>query len=393
MYMREKFNLEERINIRDNLQYLIKQIETSFKPTKFEWGNFGIELSQETFYSAYYADKKGRNPTYKTVNIIARALSSYIQDDRVLEVDDFTICNDKFIQLYSSKIIRNQINSSIKFDLFENRLFRCYYLVPGSNKQAMIGYFKIFNLNDGSISAFLLRGISYFDDRGNISNKNSDIRSDALKRMIRGFVSPKNIKNEFAYYKENNRNKEDERIQLYSADKENIHISKSCIRIDFEVVDDSLDYKSTMFWNIEPITKTIGIETLIGGLALIVDTNDGDRQMCTYKMGLDAVGTDIDKINGEPFFIDKPLYCESPTILNELSISSDKRVYVLDRVEDTLWYHYVQDDSKREVTSKMYTEEEFHEVVASFNQMKRDYDKQLFELKSLVNKLLRLPIP
>ena len=118
----------------------------------------------------------------------------------------------------------------------------------------------------------------------------------------------------------------------------------------------------------------------------MVDTNDGDRQMCAYKMGLDAVGLRKDPLNGDPYFSNKPLCCESPSILNELSISSEKRVYLLDRVEDTLWYHFIQDDSRREETSKMYTEKDYHEVIESFEKMRREYQKQLYELKQFVGK-------
>lgn len=384
--MKKNLNDLDKDNIRNNLQGFIKQIEGSFKPSKYQVGDFGIDLSLETFYSAYYAGSKGRNPTYKTLNIIARALSTYIKDGHMIQADDFLLSNEEFVQKYYAQIISNQNNESIRMSLFENRLFRCYYLLPVANHQTMLGYFKIFTLNDGSMSAYLLRGIDYFDDSQNSTGKRVGDRAEELKKMIRGFVSPSKIKNEFMYYKENNRKKEDERILLYSADQKNIHISNSCIRIDFKTVNDSLDYRSTMFWNIEPITKTKNIKTIIGGLALMVDTNDGDRQMCAYKMGLDAVGLRKDPLNGDPYFSNKPLCCESPSILNELSISSEKRVYLLDRVEDTLWYHFIQDDSRREETSKMYTEKDYHEVIESFEKMRREYQKQLYELKQFVGK-------
>lgn len=384
--MGKSFNEDEETNIRLNLRYFIDQMGITFHPTKFEYGDFGINLSKETFYSAYYAGNQGCSPSHRTIRIIAEALSAYIKDDYDLEKDDFILSKDKFVQKYSDKIVRDRKGSEVHFELFENKLFRCYYLLPVENHQTMLGYFKIFTLNDGSISAFLLRGINYFDDsQNNLSNKLND-RDNAIKRMIHGFISPQKIKDEFIYYKNNHKKKEDERIHLYSADSKDIHISKSCIKIDFEIVDDLLNYKSTMFWNIEPITKTKNIKTIIGGLALMVDTNDGDRQMCAYKMGLDAVGLRKDPLNGDPYFSNKPLCCESPSILNELSISSEKRVYLLDRVEDTLWYHFIQDDSRRKETSKMYTEKDYHEVIESFEKMRREYQKQLYELKQFVDK-------
>lgn len=136
-----------------------------------------------------------------------------------------------------------------------------------------------------------------------------------------------------------------------------------------------------MFWNIEPITKTKGIGTVIGGLALVVDTNDGDRQMCAYKMGLDAVGVKDNRCTCSP------IYCEMSSIFNELSLSADKTVYVLDRVEDTLWYHYIQDATNREIPSKKYSQEDFEIMVENFDKMKRDYSEHIFELKNLIEGL------
>ena len=390
--MKKNYTIEERSNIQSNLQYLTKKITPGFKPTKFDYGDFGIELSQETFFSAYYAGKK--KPTYKTISIIAEALSSYIKDDRIINVDDFILPADIFKKLYPIEIINNNINpANQKLHLFKNRLFRCYYLVPGSNNHAMLGYFKLFISNDGSKSAYLLRGLNYFNDSQPPQNIDENPRISDLHKMILGFASPHEIEKEFFNYKSTYNNKEDERIHLYFANDQNVHISKACIKIDFETVDTTLGYKSTMFWNIEPITKTEGIKTVVGGLSLIVDTNDGDRQMCVYKMGLDAYGIDYNKTNDEFHINNKPLYCNSTSMLNELSISSDKTVYTLDRVEDTFWYHYVQDDSKREITSKMYTEEEFHAMAEHFynltekyNTLIRSYQKQYENLEKLVKK-------
>ena len=66
---------------------------------------------------------------------------------------------------------------------------------------------------------------------------------------------------------------------------------------------------------------------------------------------------------------------------------ADKTVYVLDRVEDTLWYHYIQDATNREIPSKKYSQEDFEIMVENFDKMKRDYSEHIFELKNLIEGL------
>ena len=358
---------------------MIKNIRSNFQITKFKKGDFGIFLGKETFYNAYYAGKARRNPSSITMSIIADALSAYIKKDSIINAADFTLPNEKFIRMYPEEIIGKQEDAAVRYELFENKLFRCYYLLPGANKHAMIGYFKIFRLHDGSMTAYLLRGIGYFDDTGKIDKE--DDRNHSLRNLINSFEAPDTLKRQFTFYKNQYKEKQDERIHLYSANNENIYISKACIKIDFSVFDTPSEYRSTMFWNIEPITKTKGIGTVIGGLALVVDTNDGDRQMCAYKMGLDAVGVKDNRCTCSP------IYCEMSSIFNELSLSADKTVYVLDRVEDTLWYHYIQDATNREIPSKKYSQEDFEIMVENFDKMKRDYSEHIFELKNLIEGL------
>ena len=80
-----------------------------------------------------------------------------------------------------------------------------------------------------------------------------------------------------------------DRTDSKSGEHKDISFTKNCITINFHSIEEDPCF-CTMFWNVHAAVK-LKLSSYIGGSALIVDTNDGNRNknISAFKMGLEAV--------------------------------------------------------------------------------------------------------
>ena len=313
-----------------------------------------------------------------TARKIASAFSLLLihPETRKLFAEDLYLSPEDFRKQFpASNFIQDlKSQSYINMQLFTNKLYCCYYVVPNSPNSAYMGYFKLFE-NDGHYHAYMVRGIQDFDLVPEIPNL---------------FDTPELLPQ---YISDKNGDKKTESMHLYEAwndesisnRHEDITFTNNRIKIDFHSIEDEPCY-STMIWN-TCIPNGMHLETYIGGSSLIVDTNDGRRgkNISSFKMGLEA----IEKIPSSQEKIIKkgPLVHDSMRVIRELTLDSVDGLMSLDNSDDNRWYRFIQNDSYRGKTNTQYEDVNVEKLVESLVLLKADYERQMDDLKNTIREL------
>lgn len=355
-----------------NLEHLLECCNITYTQSTYKPGftipqcNIGLSTLKKARSGAGMSDATARK--------IASAFSLLLvhPETKKLFVDDLYLPpNDFRTQFPASDFIQDQKNQSyVNMQLFTNKLYRCYYVMPNSPNSAYMGYFKLFE-QEGIYHAYMVRGIQDFDLAPEIPNL-----IDSPKELIQLII-------------DKNGDKKTESMHLYEAwndeRREDITFTNNRIKIDFHSLEDEPCY-STMFWN-TCIPNGMHLESYIGGSALIVDTNDGRRgkNISAFKMGLEA----IEKIpeSQEKIIKKGPLVHDSMRVIRELTLDSIDGRMSLDNSDDNRWYRFIQNDSYRGVATTQYEDVNVEKLVESLVRLKDDYERQMDDLKNTIREL------
>lgn len=306
-----------------NLRYLIECVCPGFSLkdyTRDIFPNFDISLS--TLKNALY----GISISNKTEQIIANSFSLLITDSN--ENDEITpetlsLSPEVFKEKYPMNIFRKVKKDTINYELFADKLYRCYYMVSTSPDKAFYAFVKIFTVPKGHF-AYMIRGIQ---------NKN------LLTELSKCFDDINSVEDKFFQLINSFDDKTTESLNLYKAESSDICFTQNNIRIDFRSVEEEPCY-CILLWNIN-IPNKVNIRSYIGGTGLIMDTNDGRRgkEICAYKIGLEAV----EKAGGFELKSAEPLNNSSTLLINHLCVKPENGVINIDNGDDSRWYRFILD--------------------------------------------------
>ena len=367
---------QNKPNYSINLEHLLACCNITYTQSTYKPGftipqcNIGLSTLKKA--------RSGNGMSDATARKIASAFSLLLihPETRKLFAEDLYLSPEDFRKQFpASNFIQDlKSQSYINMQLFTNKLYRCYYVVPNSPNSAYMGYFKLFE-NDGHYHAYMVRGIQDFDLVPEIPNL---------------FDTPELLPQ---YISDKNGDKKTESMHLYEAwndesisnRHEDITFTNNRIKIDFHSIEDEPCY-STMIWN-TCIPNGMHLETYIGGSSLIVDTNDGRRgkNISSFKMGLEA----IEKIPSSQEKIIKkgPLVHNSMRVIRELTLDSVDGLMSLDNSDDNRWYRFIQNDSYRGKTNTQYEDVNVEKLVESLVLLKADYERQMDDLKNTIREL------
>lgn len=369
---------QNKPNYSINLEYLLDccNIEYTQQSYKQKKAIPQCDIGLSTLKKA----RSGNGISNRTAGKIARAFSLLLihpENQRIYAEDLYLPPEDFKKQFPASNFIKDLKSPSyINMQLFTNKLYRCYYMVPNSPNSAYMGYFKLFE-KDGYYHAYMVRGIQDFD-------------LPFVSEIKKLFDTPESLAE---HIRNKDEDKQTESIHLYEAwnddsisnRREDITFTNNRIKIDFRSTEDDPCY-STMIWN-TCIPNGMHLETYIGGSSLIVDTNDGKRgkNIHSFKMGLEAI-EDIPASQKKIIKIG-PLNRNSMRVIRELTLDSVDGLMSLDNSDDNRWYRFIQNDSYRSPKNTQYEDVNVEKLVESLILLKADYERQIDDLKNTIREL------
>lgn len=300
---------------------------------------------------------------------IASGFSTFLKDDR-MSAEDLVMDPAEFVKRFPpGKLVRNvdPAPGNGHPEFFYNKIFRTYYLVQASPHKAYLGYLKIFAKKGKAEEAYWIRGVQDSEKVESIFRSHFDSPG-----LIKGCL--KDHKRDFG------NDKGTESIHLYHADKDAIHYSKDCIRIDF-TSDEKIPCKCSIFWNVSQVNKLEDIHSYIGGSALAVDTNEGVRgkAITAFKVGLEA----LEKTSlGD--LVTTPMNLLRPELLAELRRATDEEcgMTVIDNADDHKFFTCLR---RTDIRNKEfdYSTVDVPRLVSDLMQLRHEMTIQLSHLKSL----------
>lgn len=363
---------QNKPNYSENLEYLLECCNITYTQGTYEPRKTIPQC--DICLSTLKKVRSGTGMSDATAKKIAGAFSLLLvhPETRKLFSEDLYLPPNDFKKRFPpSDFIQDPKNQSYaNMQLFTNKLYRCYYMVPNSPNSAYMGYFKL-SENKGTYHARMIRGIQNFDLVTEIPDLMDNPRE--LSQLIIN----------------KNGDKKTESMHLYEAwndeRREDITFTNNRIKIDFHSTEEEPCY-ATMFWN-TCIPNGMHLENYIGGSALIVDTNDGKRgkNISAFKMGLEA----IEKIppSQEKIIKKGPLVHNSMRVVRELTLDSADGLMSLDNSDDNRWYRFIQNDSYRGSAATRYEDVNVEKLVDSLVRLKTDYERQMDDLKNTIRKL------
>ena len=359
-------------NRSQNFNYLIACVDGSFTQARYIPGRTFPELtiSQSTLKNSLHA----RSFSNKTAAAVASSFSLLLlhPDQQRITEDNLGLPPEEFKRLFpvTSFSQLSDTKSYLNLSLFTNKLYRCYYMVPNSLSSAYMGYFKLFG-TAGRYHAYMVRGIQDFS---------------LAQEILACFETPHLLAETIQKI---NGNKKTESMHLYEAwsneatdsksgEHKDISFTKNCITINFHSIEEDPCF-CTMFWNVHAAVK-LKLSSYIGGSALIVDTNDGNRNknISAFKMGLEAV-EDI-PISQHAITQKGPLVPDSLRLIKELSPEPENGLMVLNNNDDDRWFRFLQIEDYRNSVS--YQNVDVDKLVSSLRALKTSYE---MELDNLIN--------
>lgn len=306
-----------------NLRYLIECVCPGFSLkdyTRDIFPNFDISLS--TLKNALY----GISISNKTAQIIANSFSLLISDINVygeITTEALSLSPEVFKEKYPTNAFRKVKKNIINYDLFIDKLYRCYYMVTPSPDKAFYAFIKIFTAPKGYL-AYMIRGIQ---------NKN------LLDKVAKCFDDFSTVEENFILLINALDDKTTESLNLYKADGSEINFTQNNIRIDFRSIEEEPCH-NILLWN-TCIANKVNLRSYIGGSGLMVETNDGRRgkEIRAYKFGLEAV----EKAGGFENKSVEPLNNTSTLLINQLSVKPQNGVVNIDDGDDSRWYRFILD--------------------------------------------------
>lgn len=354
-----KVSEEARKNSAFNITYLIDEcIMPSFKLSTYKANETfsGLAISPVTLKNA----RSGKAISVKTLRMMASSFSLYLWNsvDRIKE-EDLTLSPETFKKKFPVSAFISDGNSEIlSIELFANKLYRGYYMLPNSSDKVYMCYFELF-YKDGNYSAAMLRGIQDFQDTENFQSK---------------FESVKIVKEYFEKVRDKFKSqKRTSTIHLYTSCEERPIIPTThCIKIDFASYESKPCY-CTMYWNID-IPNRVKPDPYSGGIALMVDTNDGGRgkSISSYKLAIESI-KDTNKI---------PLNNYSPYLIEELKPEIRNNVLILDNAQDSHWHNFMYDVNRK---ASVKEEIDLSKLAHRLLSLENKYSKQLSRLEELLD--------
>ncbi len=364
-------------NRSQNLKYLIACVDGSFIQAHYVPGQTipGLTISLSTLKNAIH----GRSFSNKTAATVSSSFSLLLlhPDQKRITEDALSLPPEEFKHLFPETDFAqvSDKKSYLNLSLFTNKLYRCYYMVPNSPNSSYMAYFKLFE-NAGCYHAYMVRGIQDFSLANNILAcfETPHLLAETIQKL--------------------NGNKKAESMHLYEAwsngvteakpgDRKDISFTKNCITINFHSIEEEPCF-CTMFWNVQTAHK-LKLSSYIGGIALIVDTNDGKRNknISAFKVGLEAV----EDIPSSQLAITKkgPLVPDSSRIIKELSPEPENGLMVLTNNDDDRWFRFLQIEDYRNSIS--YQNVDINKLLFSLRNLKTSYEMELDNLKNYIEYL------
>ncbi len=168
---------------------------------------------------------------------------------------------------------------------------------------------------------------------------------------------------------------------IIMVDNSRIEASRDCIKIDFKTGGDDPN-RLTMYWNIRTASRE-KLSKYIGGVALLVDTNDGVRgkDIHTHLMGIEECESFLeDDKEAKAKKRYQPIDPYSPELLEILKPSIGVSVRADDNL-DASWYQFIKDGHGRGEAKKMYTIGELQDLAQDLMKLKREMGEELKRLK------------
>lgn len=358
----------EHDNTAINCSYLFRELTPRITEAEYKKG-----LTIPGFFLGFSSIKSIRSMNKHLLEshkkAIASGFSSFLKDD-TMSAEDLSMDPIEFKKRFPPvKLVRN-INLTLDNghpEFFYNKVFRTYYLVQASPHEAYLGYLKIFAKKEKAEAAYWIRGVQDYEKVESIFRSNFDSPS-----MIKGCL--KDHKRDFG------NDKGTESIHLYHAEKDDIHYSKDCIRIDF-TSDEKVPCRCSIFWNVSQVNNLEDIRGYIGGSALGVDTNEGTRgkSISAFKIGLEA----LEKTPLKDL-VTTPLNLLRPELLAELRSAMDKEcgMTVIDNADDHKFFTCLR---RKDIRNKGfdYSTVDFPRLISDLMQLRHEMTIQLSNLKSL----------
>lgn len=372
-------------NMAQNWKYLIQNTHPDYRSGGKYFKNHledSIGFSYGTLYSLIRPNNK--KCSSETAAKIAQYFNSYLKDPlknfspEHLSLDPQKL-KSSFVSAdfkkYEINTYKNQSqNDTLK--RFANKLYRCYYMAPNSPYSAHIAFLKIFNENE----ACMIKGIR-------IENL-KPIQDIFYSDNFRHCKTLNNMKTSFLTAIESMEDKfKPEQMHFYKAQK--ISIDTDCIRIDFISEETSPCY-TTIFWNVS-IANKLRINPYIGGSALAIDTNQGNRgkDICSYKLGIETLENSRLKWD----VLKNPFDCSSVELINELSLTPRNGISVVDNADDNRFFRFITENYHRVPDfehnilrlPKTYSENDIVKIIEHLAESHKLLKDEIYELKSLKN--------
>jgi len=358
-------------NVAINCSYLFRELTPKITESEYIKG-----LTIPGFLLGYPSIKAIRSRNLHILDqhkkAIALGFSTFLKDD-AMKAEDLDMDPEQFRKRFPpEKLVRNLIPQSEAGhpEFFMNKVFRTYYLVQASPHRAYLGYLKIFAKKGKPEEAYWIRGVQDYDKVERMFLFNFDSPRHLLTCL-------KDKKREFG------NDKGTESIHLYHADKDSIHYSKDCIRIDF-TSDEKVPCKASLFWNVSQVNKMEDIRHYIGGSALCVDTNEGLRgkAISAFKVGLEArEDTPLaDKVK-------EPMNLLRPELLAELRRAANEEcgMTIIDNADDHKFFTCLRRDDIR-TKEFSYSSVDVQRLISELMYLRHEMTIQVDHLKSLREK-------
>ena len=365
-----KGNIE---NQSKNLEYLIHCVNPGFNHSQYVQGQTfpGLKISLSTLKNALY----GRSISERTLRQIAYSFSLSLNGtlQHTITEENLSLSPQEFKKMFPPESFKHseKSESPIFGDLFLNKLFLGYYMIPSAPYSAYMAYFKIFMIGQKP-HACMVRGIQDLslvkDIRNNFDSPNKLIQ--CMEDRKRQATDDKRM----------------ESIHLYMAEAQDIRITENCIKIDFHPLEKIPCY-CTMYWNIN-LANNVHPSTYIGGSSLIVDTNDGVRgkDIQAFKMGLEVIDETSDAADASK----SRLNPQSLYLIKELSLPVRNGILQIDNADDSRWFRFLRDTRNNSDSPDNYQNIDVPELLKDLVEIRDEYQREMLRMRAYVDDLKKV---